>query len=64
MSLLLFVLVMEEATRGESRGFWELLYADDLVITAETREKHVIGLTAGKGQWREEVSRSIWGSLK
>ena len=36
---LLFVLVMEEATRREIRGFWELLYADDLVITAETREE-------------------------
>jgi len=25
--------------RGERRGFWELLYADELVITAETREE-------------------------
>ena len=39
LSPLLFVLVMEEATRGERRGFWELLYAYDLMITAETREE-------------------------
>jgi len=39
LSPLLFVLVMEEATRGERRGFWELLCADDLVITADTREE-------------------------
>ena len=36
LSPLLFVLVMEEATRGDRRGLWELLYADDLVITAES----------------------------
>ena len=31
------LLFMEEATRGEQRGLWELLYTDDLVTTAETR---------------------------
>ena len=40
LSLLLFILVMEEATR-ECRvgGLWELLYADDLALTAETQEE-------------------------
>ena len=37
---LLFILVMEEATR-ECRvgGLWELLYADDLALTAEAQEE-------------------------
>ena len=37
---LLFILVMDEATK-ECRGdeIWEMLYADDLVLTAETREE-------------------------
>ena len=38
LSPLLFVLVMEEATREVREGLWELLYADDLVITAENEE--------------------------
>ena len=40
LSLLLFILVMEEATR-ECRvgGLCELLYADDLTLTAETQEE-------------------------
>ena len=39
LSPLLFIVVMEEA-RKECRVFdpWELLYADDLVLTAESRE--------------------------
>ena len=40
LSPLLFIAVMEEATkecRGE--GLFELLYADDLVLTGETREE-------------------------
>ena len=41
LSPLLFVTVMEEATRGERRSLWELLYADDLVITAETRAEAI-----------------------
>ena len=40
LSPLLFILVMDEATK-ECRGdeMWELLYADDLVLTAETKEE-------------------------
>ena len=39
LSPLLFKIVMEEATRDVRKGDpWELLYADDLVLTAESRE--------------------------
>ena len=41
LSPMLFVLVMEEATKEERRDLWELLYADDLVITAETRAEAI-----------------------
>ena len=38
-SPLLFIIVMEEATMECRKGGpWELLYADDLVLTAEKRE--------------------------
>ena len=39
LSPLLFNLVMEEATRDYRRGVpWDMLYADDIVLTAETKE--------------------------
>ena len=39
LSPLLFNLVMEEATRDCRRGVpWDMLYADDIVLTAETKE--------------------------
>ena len=39
LSPLLFKLVMEEATKSIRKGDpWELLYADDLVLTAESKE--------------------------
>ena len=39
LSPLLFITVMEEATRECRRGDpWELLHADDLVLTAESKE--------------------------
>ena len=39
LSPLLFILVMEETTKECVRGgSWELLYADDLIITAESLE--------------------------
>ena len=42
LSPLLFNLVMEEATKHCRRGVpWDVLYADDLAITAETREEAV-----------------------
>ena len=40
LSPLLFITVMEEATKeAREGGPWELLYADDLVLTAETEEE-------------------------
>ena len=52
LSPLLFIVVMDEATRGASRGApWELVYADDLVLTAETEEEV---LEAFEG-WRVEM---------
>ena len=50
LSPLLFILVMEEATAACRRGGpWELLYADDLVLTDETEE----GVVAMFNRWRE-----------
>ena len=40
LSPLLFKIVMEEATKAASQGDpWELLYADDLVLTANSRQE-------------------------
>ena len=40
LSPLLFIIVMEEATKlAREDGPWELLYADDLVLTAEPEEE-------------------------
>ena len=40
LSPLLFKLVMEEASKSIRKGDpWELLYADDLVLTAESKEE-------------------------
>ena len=40
LSPLLFILVIEEATKECGGGsIWELLYADDLVLTAESKEE-------------------------
>jgi hypothetical protein len=42
LSPLLFILVMEEATKDCSRGDpWDLLYADDLTLTATSKEEVV-----------------------
>ena len=49
LSPLLFTVVMKEATKECRVGDpWELLYADDLVVTAESRE----GVEALFGEWR------------
>ena len=38
--LVLFITVMEEATKlARGDGQWELLYADDLVLTAQSKEE-------------------------
>ena len=40
LSPLLFIIIMEEATKScASGGPWELLYADDLVLTAESKSE-------------------------
>ena len=42
LSPLLFITAMEEATKEcRKGGLWELLYADDLVLTAEIKEEIV-----------------------
>ena len=45
---------MQEATR-ECRvgGLWELLYVDDLALTAETQEEVELMF----GEWRQAVER-------
>ena len=52
LSPLLFVLVMQEATRAaRCEGLWDLLYADDLVITTESEEKAVRNFDV----WKSEI---------
>ena len=54
LSPLLFIIVMEEATKECRKGGpWELLYADDLVLTAETKEE-VIEMFK---QWRRGMEK-------
>ena len=53
LSPLLFILVMQEATREERRGLWELLYADDLVITAESEEDAINRFNS----WKESLEK-------
>ena len=51
LSPLLFVGVMQEATReARGEGLWDLLYADDLVITAESEEEAVRKF----GEWKRD----------
>jgi len=54
LSPLLFVIVLE------SRQFtvalpWELLYADDLVVIAETEDDLIKRLMSGRITWRKEA---------
>ena len=52
LSPLLFVVVMQEAIRAaKGNGFCDLLYADDLVITAESEEEAVKKF----GVWKIEM---------
>ena len=54
LSPLLFILVMEEATRECRKGDpWELLYADDLVLTADSK-REVIDMF---NNWRGALER-------
>ena len=52
LSPLLFITVMEEAAKtARGEGPWELLYADDLVLTAETKEE----VTRMFNKWKEQM---------
>ena len=52
LSPLLFVIVLEALSREFRTGTpWELLYADDLVISAETEE----GLRMNMNKWKTEM---------
>jgi hypothetical protein len=54
LSHVLFILVLEEATKLCRRGDpWDLLYADDLVLTAETREEVEVMFS----DWKHEMER-------
>ena len=54
LSPLLFKVIMEEAAKMCRRGDpWELLYADDLVLTAESKEE----LMEMFNRWRNAIER-------
>ena len=54
LSPLLFIIVMEEASKECRKGTpWELLYADDLVLTAESKDE-VINMFR---KWRDDVEK-------
>lgn len=54
LSLLLFITVMEEATKlARGDGLWELLYANDLELTAESREE----VTDMFNRWKEGMEQ-------
>ena len=54
LSPLLFITVMEEATKlARGDGPWELLYADDLVLTAESKEE----VTDMFNRWKEGMEQ-------
>jgi len=56
LSPLLFVMVMEALSREFRVAFlWELLYADDLVVIAETEEDLIKRLMSGRISWRTEA---------
>ena len=59
-SPLLFILVLEALSRDFRIGApWELLYADDLLIIADSLEKCIIRLKLGKMQWKRKAAESI-----
>ena len=54
LSPLLFIMVMEAVSRGFSKGSpWELLYADDLAVIAESMEE----LEGRLGAWKDKLER-------
>ena len=61
---LLFVLVMEEATRGEQRGLCELLCVDDPVAAAETRAEASDRFDSWKREVEERGLKISMGKTK
>ena len=56
LSPLLFILVLEALSREFRTGVpWELLYADDLVVIADSLEECISKLRSGKLGWRVKV---------
>ena len=56
LSSLLFITVMEEATKlARGDGLWELLYADDLVLTEESKEE----VTDMFNRWKKGMEQRV-----
>ena len=54
LSPLLFITVMEEETKmAQGDGPWELLYADGLVLTSESKEEAIAKLNRWKGEMEQ-----------
>ena len=65
LSPLLFIIVLEALSREFRTGCpWELLYADDLVIIAESLEELVVKLKLWKGQMESKGLRVNMGKTK
>ena len=64
LSLLLFIIVLEALSRESRTGCpWELLYADDLMISAESMEELLVKLKTWK-TYGEEGPESEHGKTK
>ena len=60
LSPLLFILVLEALSREFRTGApWELLYADDLLIIADSLEECAAHLKGWKDAMKRKVSESI-----
>ena len=54
LSLLLFIIVLHEVIKEcREQGYWDLLYADDLVLTAQSKEE-VLEMF---NRWRTDMER-------
>ena len=62
LSPLLFLLVLEPLSRQFRRGVpWELLYADDLVVMADSLEECIVKLKA----WKEGMEcKGLRGNMR
>ena len=56
LSLLLFIIVLEALAREFRTGCpWELLYTDDLMISAESMEELLERCRHGRQRWRKRA---------